>query len=89
MTKALKKDMVILSNKDFDDSHVAVSVDSLKQIENIQSFIFSDYFINLSNQWKLIDGYGFNEALKYLPTFDKNVSWDNNSVKKFIEGFVS
>ena len=89
MTKALKRDMVIISDKDFDDSHVAVFVESTTQIENVQSFIFSDYFVNLANQWKLIDGYGFNEALKYIPMFDKNISWDNNSVKEFIEGFIN
>ena len=89
MTKALKSEMIIISNKDFDDSHVAVCVENEAQIENIKSFIFSDYFINLSNQWKLIDGYGFNESLKYLPMFDKDVKWNNDSVKEFIESFIN
>ena len=88
MTKSLKNEMVIVSDKDFDDSHVAVCVNNINEIANIKSFIFSDYFVNLSNQWKLIDGYGFNEAIKYLPVFDKTKSWTDTEVKQFLENFI-
>jgi hypothetical protein len=88
MTKSLNKAAAIISDKDFNDSVVSCEVESDEQTKNIKSFIFSEYFINLTAQWKLIDGYGFNEAIKYLPRFDKNKRWSNDDVKMFIESYV-
>ena len=58
------------------------------QVDNIKSFLFSEYFITHSEQWKLYNGNGFNDALIYLPPFDKTKSWTNEEVKEFIESFV-
>ncbi len=63
-------------------------VQSKSEVSNIKSFILSDYFIEHSINWKTVDGYGYNYALKYLPPFDTTKQWDNDSVKHFIEGFV-
>jgi hypothetical protein len=54
-------------------------------VDNIKSFIFSDYFKAHSQRWKDLDGYGYNYALKHLPPFDKTKSWTNEEVKDFIE----
>ena len=60
----------------------------IDEINNIKSFLFCDYFINHSKKWKELDGYGFNDCLKYIPPFDKTKSWDSDSVKQFLEGFL-
>jgi len=70
---------------DYDVNHMFTGVDNQEQIDNILSFILSDYFISHCDRWKRSDGYGFNNALKYLPPFDKDIKWSNETVKNFIE----
>jgi hypothetical protein len=88
MSKSLGDDSTIVSPLDFDQNHVFTDIDNIKQADNIRSFIFSDYFIEHSKQWKAVDGYGFNNALKFLPPFDKYTTWDNDRVKEFFESFI-
>ena len=88
MTKAFDERAILISTKDFDVAHLCSEVENLEQVGNIKSFIFSDYFINHSLQWKSFDGYGYNYALKHLPPFDKDKQWDNKSVKEFLESFI-
>lgn len=88
MTRSFVKDNIIISNNDYDDATVCVAVESPEQISNLQSFLFSEYFVDFVGKWKAIDGYGFNEAIKYLPKFDMNKHWTNKEVKEFIESHV-
>jgi len=88
MTKALDNKCIYVGTEDFDPGYMNKEVNSDYEVENIKSFILSDYFIEHSNSWKTVDGYGYNYALKYLPPFDTSKQWDNDSVKHFIEGFV-
>jgi len=87
MTKSLSEESVIVSTKDYDDSNVCFAVSSESEIENIKSFIFSKYFTAFVQKWKALDGYGFNESIKYLPPFDTEKQWSNASVKAFLEKF--
>lgn len=85
ITKAFNKQGTIVSDLDFDVAHMFVEVDSNKQIENLESFIFSPYFVEHVAKFKEMDGYGFNMAIRQLPPFDINRSWTNEEVKHFIE----
>jgi hypothetical protein len=87
MSKTFDKSNTRVTILDYDVNHVSVAA-TPEQAENIESFLFSDYFVSLVDAWKKIDGYGFNNAVKFLPKFDKNRSWDSVSVKEFIESFV-
>lgn len=86
MTKAIQNSVVV-SVKDFDVAYMTKEVNE-DEIENIRSFILSDYFIEHSTKWKKLDGYGYNYALKYLPPFDTKKKWTNKSVKEFLEKFL-
>ncbi len=74
-----------MSNKDFNVGHVFIDIDNDQEVENVKSFLFSDYFISHCQKWKTLEGYGFNDALIYLPKFDKTKMWTNEEVKDFIE----
>jgi hypothetical protein len=87
-TKSFDVDSTIICNKDYDTAHMFTDVANDDEINNIKSFLFCDYFINHSKKWKELDGYGFNDCLKYIPPFDKTKSWDSDSVKQFLEGFL-
>lgn len=89
LTKTLCESSCVVSSNDFDVNHVFIDVNSDVEVLNIKSFLFSEYFIDLSNKVKHFDGYGFNNLLKYLPTFDKTRSWSNDDVRTFIESFSS
>ena len=88
MTKAFNNDCIYIGTEDFDPGYMNTEIKSTSEGENIKSFLLSDYFIEHSNNWKTVDGYGYNYSLKYLPPFDTSKKWDNESVKEFIEGFV-
>lgn len=79
----------IIDDNDYDVNHMFIDVENSEQSDNILSFILSQYFLNHCEKWKKSDGYGFNNALKFLPPFDKNISWDDNRVKNFIESFLN
>lgn len=88
ITKALNETACTTSVTDFDVAHMHYPISSNKQADNIKSFILSDAFIEHSNKWKQLDGYGFNNAIKHLPPFDTSKSWTNEEVKEFLESFV-
>jgi hypothetical protein len=85
-TKSFQANTCVVSSNDFDVNHVFIDVASQAEVDNIKSFLFSEYFINHSNNFKRLDGYGFNNSLSYLPLFDKTKPWTNDEVKDFIEG---
>lgn len=89
MTKSLSDDSTLISKNDFDVAHLCININNIDEVNNIKSFIFSEYFKNHSNMWKSMDGYGYNYALKYLPPFDKTKKWTNDEVKQFIESFLN
>jgi len=74
-----------IDTNDYDVNHMFTDVNNQEQIDNILSFILSDYFISHCDRWKKSDGYGFNNAIKFLPPFDKNIKWNEEMVKNFIE----
>ena len=78
----------IICDKDYDTAHMFTDITNDDEIDNIKSFLFSDYFVAHSKKWKELDGYGFNDCLKYIPPFDKTKKWDSESVKQFLEGFL-
>ena len=89
MTKTVSDDSILVDTDDFYVAYLCTEIEDDKEIENIKSFILSPYFQEHSKQWKQLDGYGFNYALKYLPPFDKTKTWTNDEVKEFIESFVN
>jgi hypothetical protein len=89
MTKGFSNDAIVVGVDDYDVAHMTTEVNSTQEVENIKSFIFSDYFKEHSQRWKDLDGYGYNYALKYLPPFDKTKSWTSDEVKSFLEGFLN
>ena len=86
-TKRFDESSTIVSYNDFSVAHMFTNIEEEHQVDNIKSFLFSEYFITHSEQWKLYNGNGFNDALIYLPPFDKTKSWTNEEVKAFIESF--
>ena len=88
MSRSFVADNVVISSDDYDDATVCVSVKNKTQINNIKSFLFSEYFVDFVEKWKKKDGYGFNEAIKYFPKFDKDKHWTNDEVKEFVESYV-
>lgn len=88
MTKGFSDLAIVVDTKDYDVAHLCTDITDNSQIENIKSFIFSEYFINHSLRWKELDGYGYNYALKHLPPFDKSKKWNNDEVKQFLESFL-
>jgi hypothetical protein len=88
MTKGFSNDAIVVSTDDYDVAHLCINVKNDTEVENIKSFIFSDYFKEHSEKWKKVHGYGYNYSLKHLPPFDISKSWNNESVKEFLEGFA-
>lgn len=88
VSKAFTETSCVVSTSDFDVNHVFIDVKTQKEVANIKSFLFSDYFINHTNNVKRLDGYGFNNSIKYLPPFDKSKKWTDAEVKAFIESFI-
>jgi hypothetical protein len=87
VSKALNENSCIVSKSDFDVNHVFIDVKNQSEVLNIKSFILSNYFIEHSNKFKKLDGYGFNNSIKYLPPFDKTKFWTEEDVKAFIESY--
>lgn len=86
-TKTFDESANIISKNDYTVSHMFIDYIDETDLSNIKSFIFSDYFKNHCEKWKVLNGNGFNDALIYLPPFDRTKKWDNTSVKNFIESF--
>jgi len=89
MTKAFNQLSIHTGKLNFDLNNLCIGVNDDSEIDNIKSFIFSDYFKKHSEMWKVVDGYGFNCSLMYLPPFDKTKHWTNEEVKEFIERFLN
>jgi hypothetical protein len=81
------KGNIFNTKKDFNQNWLCSDVNNDIEFENIKSFILSEYFIHFVSIWKKMDGYGFSNAIKYLPEFDKSKRWDNEKVKLFLESF--
>lgn len=88
MTKGFTDAATVISVDDYDVAHLTIAIEDLVEVDNIKSFIFSDYFIAHSARWKEVDGYGYNFALKYLPPFDIKRKWTSRSVEKFLKSFI-
>lgn len=88
MTKSLNEDAFYVGYENFDAGYMTIKVDSVEEINNIKSFILTEYFVEHCNKWKSLDGYGYNYGLKYLPPFDISKSWTNEEVKEFIESYA-
>lgn len=87
ITKSMTPESTYVGIKNFTAFHVSVPVENYDEVDNIMSFIFSDYFKEFSSNCKIVDGYGFNNCLVHLPKFDKTRPWTNEEVREFIESF--
>lgn len=88
-TKTFKEENSFISlDTDYDMNYLNVEITNDTQIDNIKSFIFSDYYMKFASDWKEFKGVGFIESLVYLPKFDKSKKWTDDEVKSFLEGFI-
>ena len=87
-SKSFNESVIQVSTKDFETQYVTIEIENDKQIDNIKSFLFSDYFIEHMNNWKALYNTGFNDALKYVPPFDKNKHWTNEEVTELFETYA-
>lgn len=83
-TKKFDKDCGWVSDCDWNQNHLCIGGITDKQIENILSFVYCEWFVDHCVRWKAFTEQGFNEALKYIPKFDINKKWDNKSVEEFM-----
>lgn len=88
LSKSFKPGCDIIDHDDYDVNHVCTGLNSEEALENLRSFVFSDYFLLHVSKWKKLDGYGFNEALKYLPPFDLSKKWNSKTVQEFLESYI-
>jgi hypothetical protein len=88
LSKSYKLGCEILDVDDYAVGYVCININNESELESIKSFVFSEYFIQHVQKWKELDGYGFNEALKYLPPFDTTKKWTNDEVKGFFEDII-
>jgi len=88
-SKSFKENIIQVSNLDFETQYVTIEIETDNQIENIKSFLFTEYFLEHMDRWKKLYNTGFNDALKYVPPFDKNKKWSNTEVKELFENYVS
>jgi hypothetical protein len=88
ISKSFNEKFATIDCRDFDMKHVSTEIVHEDAVDNIKSFIFSDYFKSHVDQWKKVDGYGWNYAIMYLPKFDNTHLWTNEEVKDFIESHV-
>jgi hypothetical protein len=87
-SKSFREDIIQVSDLDFETQYVTIELENDEQIENIKSFLFSDYFKTHMDNWKKLYNTGFNDALKYVPPFDKNKKWTSAEVKELFEKYV-
>jgi len=86
-SKSFRDEIILIGKDDLDTQYVNIEIENEEQIENIKSFLFSDYFINHMDSWKKLYNTGFNDALKYVPPFDKNKMWTNKEVEELFNDF--
>jgi hypothetical protein len=87
-SKSFREDIIQVSDLDFETQYVTIEIENDEQIDNIKSFLFSDYFKTHMDNWKKLYNTGFNDALKYVPPFDKNKKWTSDEVKELFEKYV-
>ena len=87
-SKSFKEEIIQISHLDFETQYVIIEIENDEQIENIKSFLFSQYFLDHMDKWKKLYNTGFNDALKYVPSFDKDKKWTNDEVKELFENYV-
>jgi len=87
-SKSFREDIIQISDLDFETQYVTVEIENNSQIENIKSFLFSEYFLEHMDKWKKLFNTGFNDALKYVPPFDKNKKWTNEEVKGIFDNYA-
>lgn len=87
-SKSFREDIIQVSNLDFETQYVTIEIENDEQIDNIKSLLFSDYFKTHMDNWKKLYNTGFNDALKYVPPFDKNKKWTSDEVKELFEKYV-
>lgn len=83
LSGAFKKENVIFSQKDYDMNYVACLISNKNELNNIESFLFSEYFIKFINTWKNYTSSKSYDLLVYLPKFDKTKYWSNDDVKDY------
>ena len=81
------KDGFFLSSLDMDLNHICTPSDEY-EFENIKSFVYSEYFVEIVQEWKKFTSSKSYDFLTYCPTFDKTKKWTNEEVKNFFKEFV-
>ena len=88
-SKSFREDIIVVGDINLDTQYVNIEIENPNQVENIKSFLFSQYFLDHIDKWKKLYNTGFNDALRYVPLFDKNKKWTNDEVKELFENYVS
>ena len=83
-TLANKRSNILKTIDDFYVNWFAVDATD-EEFENINSFVFSEYFVNLVKLYRSEFNTGFDYIIKYCPKFDKSKSWTNEEVQSFFE----
>lgn len=84
-TKALNMDNIVIDDRDYGPSYFAIKIENDTQIENILSFVLSEFFVDLYSVFRNIRG-GMNSVLiDYCPIFDIDRKWTNEEVKNYFE----
>jgi len=84
-TKALKEENIIVDDRDYGPSYFAYPVTTDAEVENIKSFVLSEYFVALAQEFRRIRGGQNTVLIDYCPTFDVHRLWTNEEVKNFFE----
>lgn len=87
-SKSFRDDIILIGVENLDTQYVNIEIENDEQIENIKSFLFSDYFKSHMDSWKKLYNTGFNDALKYVPLFDKNKKWTSEEVKELFNNYA-
>mgnify|MGYP003627564681 FL=1 len=87
-SKSFRDEIILIGTENLDTQYVNIDIDINEQVDNIKSFLFSEYFRNHMTSWKKLYNTGFNDALKYVPPFDKNKKWTSVEVKELFENYA-
>ena len=83
-SKSLSEDAIYYGTEDFEVNYLFTKANE-DEYKNIKSFLLSDHFINLCDEWSKYTTHGFNYGIYYLPKFDKTRPWTNEEVQSFFE----
>jgi len=83
ISKAYKKENIIISNESYNEMHPYVVIENLKdeEIENIKGFLFNDICINICLLSSKLSGTGFNNILKAFPKIDFSKKYTNKDIQ--------